>query len=62
MKIILNGKEENIKESTTTLELIESKGLNPNKVIVELNGEILQTESPLNNGDKVELIHMVGGG
>lgn len=63
--IRVNG--ENIKyKSINLLELIKVKKFNPNRVAVELNGEIIKRgtyeEIDLTDGDKVEIVCFVGGG
>jgi thiamine biosynthesis protein ThiS len=46
--------------------LIESLGMKPDRVAVELNREIVPRnrwpETLLNDGDKLEIVHFVGGG
>ena len=66
MKIILNGKEEVLKEGTTVAELISLKGLNPDTVIVERNHELVKKENLagifLQENDRLEILRFVGGG
>lgn len=46
--------------------LVESLGLKPDRVAVELNREIVPrdrwTETALKDGDRLEIVHFVGGG
>ena len=64
--MIINGKEENIATPITVAELIESKGLRADRVAVELNGEIIprsrHAQTTLKDGDRVEIVHALGGG
>lgn len=66
MKIRLNGEEKETDEGTTLPALIESLSLAPERLAVELNGEVVRrAEWPsvtLNEGDRVEVVHFVGGG
>ena len=68
MIIKINGKEENIEESVTTLEKL-IKSMNdkiPKLFAIEKNGKIIykenyQTES-INNNDEIEIVMFCGGG
>lgn len=66
LNIILNGESATVEPGTTVYELIESRGLDPNKVIVELNLNILKLEewqgTVLNENDNLEVLRFVGGG
>lgn len=66
MLVTLNGKETELSESTTILELIKSKELTPETVVVELNREIVAAEvfetTVINDGDHLEVLRFVGGG
>jgi thiamine biosynthesis protein ThiS len=64
--IQLNGEEREVKESTSLPELVESLSLKPEQVAIELNQRVIrraQWESTvLQEADKVEIVHFVGGG
>ncbi len=66
MKIVLNGKEETLLKPMTIRELIEAKGSEPDRIVVELNLEIIGKEAwsgvVLKNGDKMEILRFIGGG
>lgn len=72
MLITLNGEKREISFSTSSLtlkKLIEENGLEPGKiekVAAEVNGQIIEREKfndmTIKAGDKVELIHFLGGG
>jgi len=67
MTVIVNGKELNLAPDIKTIEaLIKLYKLNPLVVIVEQNNTIvardLYKSTILADGDKVELVHFVGGG
>lgn len=64
--MILNGKTIDLKEDISVEQLLKDYDLNPQKVVVEVNMEILDDEVYstylLKNEDKVEVISFVGGG
>ena len=66
MNIICNGEPKSIQAQTTLHDLAQSLGLNPQGVVAELNGKIIEHGSfashTLHDGDRVELIRFVGGG
>jgi len=67
MKLIVNGKEDNLAEGLTISQLLIAQEVKmPEMVSVELNGQILirsEFESTaLNEGDKVEFLYFMGGG
>lgn len=62
----LNGKDRDVPAGLSVRQLVESLDLDPRLVVVELNREILERdrygETPVREGDHVELVHFVGGG
>jgi sulfur carrier protein len=66
MNIICNGEQKNLPPQTTLLDLAQSLGLNPQAIVAELNGKIVENDGfsgqSLQDGDRVELIRFVGGG
>ncbi|MFJ6413181.1 thiamine biosynthesis protein ThiS [Terribacillus saccharophilus] len=67
MNIQLNGRQQELSADIKTIaQLLASLSLEKRIVIVELNKEIINktayAEQSIRNGDKVELIHFVGGG
>lgn len=64
--IVVNGDERAIETSTSLLDLLEALDLDPRRVVVELNREIVRRpqlgDRTLEAGDQVELVHFVGGG
>ncbi len=66
LTIITNGDERQVESGSSLLDLLVSLDLDPQNVVVELNRNIVRrpalAETPLNNGDEVELVHFVGGG
>lgn len=65
-QLIVNGKTEPLNDGLTVLGLLESKDLAGKRVAVERNGEIvpkgLHAETPLRDGDRIEIVVAVGGG
>ena len=66
MKIILNGQEKQLTTTQSLNQLIEQFCKQNNRVIAELNGEIVKSQqwanTSLQDGDKIELVGFVGGG
>lgn len=66
MKIQLNGEQTEITGGRSVSDLIDSLGLRPERLAVEVNGRIIRranwTSTTLAEGDKVEVVHFVGGG
>lgn len=66
VRIRLNGEERAVANGLTIQGLLESLDLNPALVVVELNEEIIDRGAyagvPVREGDRLELVHFVGGG
>jgi thiamine biosynthesis protein ThiS len=66
MLLVLNGKEQEINGVATIHDLIHKLGLADHPVAVELNCRVVPkarfAETRLKEGDKVEIVHFVGGG
>ena len=66
MNFYLNGKTVSLKKSLTLAELIISKNLLLETIIAEVNGKALRKEEynsvPVREGDKIEVLTLVGGG
>lgn len=66
MDIILNGEPQALPGPCTVLALLESRDLAGRKVAVEVNGAIvprsLHAEHALKDGDRIEIVHALGGG
>lgn len=65
MRLQVNGDTRDV-TARTLLALVEELGLDPRKVAVERNLEIvprsLHAETVLEDGDRIELVQFVGGG
>ncbi|MBF0109675.1 MAG: sulfur carrier protein ThiS [Magnetococcales bacterium] len=66
MKIILNGESTELAEPTTIAGLLARLGFEPGRVAVERNLEVARRERFaeifLTDGDRVEVVHFIGGG
>jgi len=66
MKIVINGKSEDLPDGMTVKSLLESKGINPQIVACELNLNVVRrmqlAEAQLKDGDQLEIIRIIGGG
>ncbi|HEY2114320.1 MAG TPA: sulfur carrier protein ThiS [Candidatus Angelobacter sp.] len=66
MLLLINGEQRDFPDGLTVAALVAQLGMKPDRVAVELNLEILprtQWEtSALKEGDKLEVVHFVGGG
>jgi sulfur carrier protein len=66
MKIIVNGEEKNFQEGITLSEVIEKLGIMEKVMAAAVNMEVVKKEVWSSfvpkEGDKIELLHFVGGG
>ena len=66
MRIIINGDAETIDDGAAISDLLEKFGLTPPRVAVELNEALVPPagfpETRLHEGDRVEIVTLVGGG
>ena len=62
----VNGESRTCSPQTPLPQLLEQLGLNPRLVAVEYNGEILHrqfwSQTQMQEGDKIEIVTIVGGG
>jgi sulfur carrier protein len=66
MQIILNGESTFVDENTTITQLIEQLQFTGKRIAVEINEAIVPRSAHVNTllreGDKVEIVHAIGGG
>lgn len=66
IRVELNGKERDVRSGLTVSDLLRTLDLEPGLVVVERNREILARaryhEVAVREGDRLELVHFVGGG
>ena len=66
MQIELNGEPHVVADDVTVASLIERLALTGRRLAVEVNEEVVprgrHTEHVLASGDRVEIVHAIGGG
>lgn len=64
--IKINGEDKLVPQNTSILELLEVYKINKDRVVIELNKNILKRDEfhsfTLKENDKVEIVTFVGGG
>ena len=66
MNVFVNGNDTHVAEGSVISDLIKSLGLNAQRLAVELNRRIIRRaewdSTMISEGDRVEIVHFVGGG
>lgn len=66
MNLTINGEERILAEPADVAALVEHLGMKGDRVAIELNREIvprdLWSRTSLRDGDRLEIVHFVGGG
>ena len=66
MNLEINGEPRHLPDSLTVASLVEHLGMKGDRVAIELNRDIVPRDrwatTELNNGDRLEIVHFVGGG
>lgn len=66
MRIHCNGEPREVRESLSIAELLVELGLADRRVAVELNLDIVprsqHADTRLRDGDRLEVVHAIGGG
>ena len=66
MVITVNGEDREVRDDSTLNELIAELELRTERVAIELNLDILPRhlweQTRLQSGDRLEIVHFVGGG
>jgi len=66
LHIQLNGENHELAEPCTLEDLVRELSLTPQRVAIELNRSVVRgdqwIQTILNEGDRVEIVHFVGGG
>ena len=66
MRIVVNGEEREVAAGTSVAELVRELGLASERVAIERNGRIVRRaeheRTLLAEGDRVEVVTLVGGG
>lgn len=66
MEVVLNGEIQQLPAEITIAQLLQQLGLQDKRLAMELNGEIVVRScfkhQKIHAGDKIEIVHAVGGG
>jgi len=66
LHIEVNGEARDVTDRISLEELVRHLNLTPERLAVELNRQVVRRanwrETTLNEGDRVEVVHFVGGG
>ena len=66
MQLVINGQEKDMPSSVTITQMLRELDITGSHIAVALNFQVVPRSSydqtPLNEGDKVEIVHAVGGG
>jgi thiamine biosynthesis protein ThiS len=66
MRVFINGHEREFEGISSLASLVDQLGIKSDRVAIELNLEIVPRNSwvstSLKDGDKLEIVHFVGGG
>ncbi len=66
VEIVVNGKRVSVSSGATVHDFLAGKRMTDAMAIVERNGEIVPRgeygDTPLETGDRLEVVHAVGGG
>ncbi len=66
MQVSVNGQTQQIPEHTSMSTLLDLLDLSERRLAVEINNELVPrstfADHRLNDGDRVEIVHAIGGG
>ncbi|HEV2706040.1 MAG TPA: sulfur carrier protein ThiS [Pyrinomonadaceae bacterium] len=66
MQVRVNDEAVEVAQGATLAALVEQLSLAPERLAVELNREVVRrtdwAQTTLNEGDRIEIVHFVGGG
>jgi sulfur carrier protein len=66
LQLTINGEDRSFERLGHVAELVSVLGLDPRKVAVERNLEIVPRSAyaatPIADGDRIEIVHFIGGG
>lgn len=64
--VLVNGEPRDVNESASLSQLVDLLNLPPQRIAIELNQVVVRrgewAATKLHDGDKVEIVHFVGGG
>ena len=66
MRLQINGEQKEFENGLSLAQLVERLAMKPDRVAIERNREIVPraewAETVLADGDRLEIVHFVGGG
>ncbi|MDJ0833018.1 MAG: sulfur carrier protein ThiS [Gammaproteobacteria bacterium] len=66
MQVLINGESQTLEHDMTISALLQQSGLAGKRIAVEVNESIVpksrHADTLLQDGDKIEIIHAIGGG
>jgi sulfur carrier protein len=66
VQVIVNDEPRTLPDGATVADLVASLALGPRRIAVEVNVQIVPratyAQTALHDGDRIEIIHFVGGG
>jgi len=66
MQLVVNGESRTLDGVSTVADLVREFALTPERVAVEVNEQLVRradyAQTPLKDGDRVEIVTLVGGG
>jgi sulfur carrier protein len=66
LRVLVNGDSVQIKDGATVGDLVAELNLKPERLAIEVNRKVLRKSewgsTSLTGGDKIEIVHLVGGG
>jgi len=66
MILTINGEAKSVADGLTLAQLVLALGLEKNPIAVELNRSVVPRhrhgDTPLSDGDRIEIVTLVGGG
>ena len=66
MRVYVNGEPREFDHPLTLAELVAELDLPPARIAIELNRTVVRRNdwgaTPLKDGDRIEIVHFVGGG
>ena len=66
MLVQLNGESREVRDRSTLDDLVGELSLTPSRIAIELNQQVVRRDkwvsTTLTDGDRIEIVHFVGGG
>lgn len=66
LSLLVNGEPAQVGDGATVADLVQQLGLSPERVAIEVNQTLVRRahyrDARLNDGDRVEIVTLVGGG